>query len=455
MLTMRSIILLVCQIYQTLHALGQVGRDFDPDDHPAAFFLQMYFGAWQPFYIYNSGWRSPEQGSKHVSLQFHLRLLSRDGLPPVYLPTMAQGGISSSCIYFNRFEGSIPSPLGGKKFELTEARLAVLLNTTLSNRPLYAITLLDDFRICTYVDESDALAKIKSLGFKVPGAQTGIAMFLAMLHIAHFYWAMEWGLFLDAMDTMLDFGIHSALNPEDRRKLMFDRSLTMAESYFAVLQTLRVCKVWIQEVPKNLADLKIQYTGTITAFFPTEFPEGEHAGDIDAFWEKDIEDAKTAAEPLLARVTQMEEDVKSLRDGLMSTTQLLEATRASTLNQYILVFTFATIFYLPLGFVAAIFGMHLFDHEDASRNQRSFYITTALMAVVTYAFAALAIVGIRHHDRSQQTKPSWSNSVRLFVGGLWKLFRPQQKYVSLDATTLMPGGDSSSEPGAKSTTDMA
>ncbi|RHZ64657.1 hypothetical protein CDV55_102098 [Aspergillus turcosus] len=119
------------------------------------------------------------------------------------------------------------------------------------------------------------------------------------------------------------------------------------------------------------------------------------------------------------------------------------------MNRYILVFTVATIMYLPMGFVASIFGMHLLDYPSLEQTQRSFYITMVLMSVITYLIANLAIFGIRKHMRVKGTeqarrwKALWNDFSELVLRDTfkqWDLAGP------FDRNNRVPSWDSLAVP---------
>ncbi|PVH71384.1 hypothetical protein DL98DRAFT_371537, partial [Cadophora sp. DSE1049] len=127
--------------------------------------------------------------------------------------------------------------------------------------------------------------------------------------------------------------------------LMFDNnSLSRSELffYFTTLQLLRISSEWIRggmEDLKSLAEASAWY----------------YKGLPDSDGPKRSHDDPTSLN--VSRVLEQNwknktEEVKSLRDGLFNATAVREASRRSTLNHYILVFTVVTIVYLPLSFTA-------------------------------------------------------------------------------------------------------
>jgi hypothetical protein len=92
-----------------------------------------------------------------------------------------------------------------------------------------------------------------------------------------------------------------------------------------------------------------------------------------------------------------------------------EAFESGELNQYIFIFTVATIFYLPLGFVTvklssiyvdskltsqSVFGMHLYDTTDPGvvHARPKFWITIVVISVATYVIVGYWLVRNENKD---------------------------------------------------------
>ncbi|KAJ5213480.1 hypothetical protein N7449_000649 [Penicillium cf. viridicatum] len=126
-------------------------------------------------------------------------------------------------------------------------------------------------------------------------------------------------------------------------------------------------------------------------------------------------DSELQFRPLPDRIERKVEEVKGLRDGLFNATSVKEASKGTRLaensrrqNRYILVFTVATVFYLPMGFVTSFFGMHLFDPDDGlTASQTPFIITFVVLSIATYVIATVALLVVRDDDWICRTLESW------------------------------------------------
>ncbi|KAL4875682.1 hypothetical protein BJY04DRAFT_223798 [Aspergillus karnatakaensis] len=242
---------------------------------------------------------------------------------------------------------------------------------------------------------------------------------------------------------------------ENRRRLMFDdNNFSKSDQYFAALQTMHICTDWIKGSLRDFRVLCEDTKGQISRV------PGITDGDEDMKSFKELCDDVLANserdfQPLLDRIERKVEEVKGLRDGVrfpqhpdtpylapryiygplrdLLTLILILAVqcnlrqgsfKGTNQNRYILVFTVATVFYLPMGFVTSFFGMHLFDpNDDPSASRRPFIITFVVIAVATYVIAASALFVIREDAWIKTTIAGWKRSVAFeFMQRQWSSF---------------------------------
>ena len=117
-----------------------------------------------------------------------------------------------------------------------------------------------------------------------------------------------------------------------------------------------------------------------------------------------------------------------------------EATKGTNINEYILVFTVMTITYLPLGFVATLYGIDMFNFEIPGQTT-SFAVTTVIVSLVTY----LAAWGLLYGVRQRRKKDSFGD----LISGLRGWARPatdMTKRVLKTRNSPKQAGQSSDEP---------
>jgi len=164
---------------------------------------------------------------------------------------------------------------------------------------------------------------------------------------------------------------------------MFDSAeseLSASESYFAILQLLRIAAEWVNESMVHLSQLRNDISKTYPQFLremaknvdDQEYLSAVRANEIN--WAILTDHQRQLGNGLLARIRRKEEEAKGLRDAvcnsccriqrvgallltyhpgqLFNATSVKEATKSTELNHYVLIFTIVTIFYLPLGYVA-------------------------------------------------------------------------------------------------------
>lgn len=113
---------------------------------------------------------------------------------------------------------------------------------------------------------------------------------------------------------------------------MIDRSdLQLSEFYFAIIQTLRIAADWIQESMDDLqttvADMERLYFSpedtTPAADLATFLPPSQAPRDIEIQvfkknWDTVLSRQRMIGDALLARIFKKQEEIKSLRDGVIT-----------------------------------------------------------------------------------------------------------------------------------------
>lgn len=148
-----------------------------------------------------------------------------------------------------------------------------------------------------------------------------------------------------------------------------DSDLEKSQVYFELLQILRTMDEWIYGSLEDLVRIRKDWKSKISVRFLQSF----NAKKPMRQWYKRIEIyyCLIMMKHLWDRLERRTEDIKSLRDGvsherltrannsswpmllqLFNATAVLEAIMSRQMNQAVLIFTLATVFYLPLGFVA-------------------------------------------------------------------------------------------------------
>jgi hypothetical protein len=120
---------------------------------------------------------------------------------------------------------------------------------------------------------------------------------------------------------------------------------------------------------------------------------------IDAF--QNVEDP--AAERLLARKKEMERNSKKLHNQIEKTAQVLryniEVAEEGD-SKAVLVFTLVTIIFLPLSFVASLFGMNTADMRNLENNQSIFWaVALPLTALIGGLSLIVAYGGTQLRER--------------------------------------------------------
>jgi predicted nuclease with TOPRIM domain len=91
-----------------------------------------------------------------------------------------------------------------------------------------------------------------------------------------------------------------ALHNSTQEELVHSRAIITSKSYFTVLQTLRICRNWIDEVTKNLDDLR------------KRMGELKSSKSLESRWDMLEKQREGATDELLDRIRRIEVEFKSL-----------------------------------------------------------------------------------------------------------------------------------------------
>ncbi|KAH6641214.1 hypothetical protein F5144DRAFT_562857 [Chaetomium tenue] len=167
---------------------------------------------------------------------------------------------------------------------------------------------------------------------------------------------------------------------------MLSDSLAHSKLYFQLLHLLRIMPLWIRETKYDLE--KLRHECNITICNPIQgadhHPFLRYAGLVHQNWDAMMFHFHELESELCRRIDAKTDEIRGLRDGLFNASSLLEAHKATSMNRSIIIFTTITIFYLPLGFVTAIFSMDLMHDTDLASLKRPYTITMVVVSLVTY-----------------------------------------------------------------------
>ncbi|KAK3349674.1 hypothetical protein B0T25DRAFT_459449 [Lasiosphaeria hispida] len=253
--------------------------------------------------------------------QYHMRALTA---PPWLMP-LGSG--------LRRVNGTL-AKIDHSHINLREVRYSVGLKTTWRlDFPVFCLITMADSTVGR-LQELPQLGEINAwdtAGIHPSARATGVAAFSFRVRSLLPLWGAQWSCLLDAIERLLATDI------------------------------LRIAADWIQESLDDLRqmvdDIQERYFSSTTDEFATFLPLEPSLQDA-AFrtfkqnWESVMLLQQRIGTALLSRIAKEQDHVKSLQDGLFNTTSVIEATKSTKLNSYILTFTIITIIYLPLSFIA-------------------------------------------------------------------------------------------------------
>ncbi|KAK8040378.1 hypothetical protein PG991_000166 [Apiospora marii] len=251
----------------------------------------------------------------------------------------------------------------------------------------------------------------------------GIAIYQKALVDVLDGWHKDWEKLLIMLDDVMTVQIEDIYDTKKRASLMFETStgskFERSDRYFFVTELLRISAEWIKETGNDLQHLQAVTTRELLkgiAHAKHNY-NGEHpntisweacADVISHNWTIVFQAYEKYEKDLLGKIERKAQEVKSLRDGLFSATSVREATKSTSINEYILVFT-----------VMTLYGIDMFNF-DIPGQTTSFAITTVLVSLATY----LAAWGIMYGVRQRRKK-----------GGLGELLSGLRGWIGISADT--------------------
>ncbi|KAF2744806.1 hypothetical protein M011DRAFT_157469 [Sporormia fimetaria CBS 119925] len=202
------------------------------------------------------------------------------------------------------------------------------------------------------------------------GKTAGYHLFLALLSEILESWEKNWNRCLEHLDECMKMDLGDILDDQRAQQLMIDTNFRKSLVYFKVIQVLRI---FSDRIRNTRSDLEVV----------------EQLKTCSTMIEDLVASHDEATERLLKMIATKTEEIKGLRDGLFNASSLREASSATTMNRFIIVFTIVTVLYLPPSLIAAVFGTDLFnsEEEDSSRTLRQYINSTITVSVITHVFA--------------------------------------------------------------------
>ncbi|KAK0739448.1 hypothetical protein B0T21DRAFT_284230 [Apiosordaria backusii] len=204
---------------------------------------------------------------------------------------------------------------------------------------------------------------------------------------------------------------------------MFDNSFTQLRLYFQLLHLLQIIQDSIQEATNTLRGLRSQHIGMLRYYVNTrDFSPAspETAAIVSKNWDTIVDTFDARVATLNRLITAKTSEIERLRDGVCNllllsgfccnATTLSEASKSTSMNRHIIIFTAVTILYLPLGFVTAVYSMSLIGDEALSHLKGPYVGSMLVVAGLTYVISIAAVFFVDREKimpRISQHVPVW------------------------------------------------
>ncbi|KAF8251251.1 hypothetical protein K440DRAFT_615862 [Wilcoxina mikolae CBS 423.85] len=182
----------------------------------------------------------------------------------------------------------------------------------------------------------------------------------------------KWEEVLDALDRQTSFPSTILFDHQTRQSILFeDDNFTNSKRYFWALQSLRLFGEQIEVTLRALPNIFC----TLCLLDGNDFSQEEQ--------ERVLKSHITEFRAIGERIERKRQEIQGLSDGLFSASSVIEARLAADQNSNIRMLTLVTIAYLPLSFIASIYGMGALP--KSANNLASFFIATAVACFITFS----------------------------------------------------------------------
>ncbi|KAH7472873.1 hypothetical protein FOMA001_g11862 [Fusarium oxysporum f. sp. matthiolae] len=338
-------------------------RNFHMVGYSASFFYSNFRGGWEVRFDH------VEQTALHWQIRY-------------FRPISENEGTDINHLLSKRQTAAIQH--GTRAISLQEQRARISFRVLDETPGLFSILILADEPMFPDLYETDSVDKVKAnwerYGLKAKERTVPITHYLFEICRVFGKCMDAWGEALDAIDGLIHVSLDDFDDPSRVEDLMFDRSFDRSKDYFVALQLLRVMDEWIDEIVLSVKELR-------------EHPMVEHlplcAAEANNNFDATIKNMKERAEVVQKRIRKKQEEINSLRDGLFNATSLREATKAMSLNQAIYIFTFVTVLFTPISFLATFWALPFLNNpaegSDTVPEPSAFRNSFIVVPLLTYA----------------------------------------------------------------------
>ncbi|CAG8956709.1 hypothetical protein HYFRA_00012253 [Hymenoscyphus fraxineus] len=285
----------------------------------SVFFLGRYCGPWQSSISHNTKreTRHPVnelEGRAHVELrlQLHMRAFTLNKADK-----LLRKDVSIDCIVCDRLAVSTKIPVAAEdvSWGVMECRWAYDVRCPVpapqNDEMGFVVLRMVDYNL--FLEEEGEQEMNSDLNSDSRWA--GILVFQKLLFDGCVEWEGEWRGLLKDLDLFIGFNVNDMSDKQLRHQLMYDdRKLSRSESYFLILQLLRVFEDWITTTNHEIAQIAEECEREISDLgFPDQ--------DVSANWEIILSAQRKRTQSLLAHIGTKTEEIESLRSGV-STFQL-------------------------------------------------------------------------------------------------------------------------------------
>ncbi|KAI0181034.1 hypothetical protein GGR52DRAFT_567283 [Hypoxylon sp. FL1284] len=228
---------------------------------------------------------------------------------------------------------------------------------------------------------------------------SAILLFQNAVTVAIKQWELHHQQCLDQIDRCVS--VHSdahqrrGIFSDTNRDLLFDRSFDKSWRYFQLLNILRVFSEWDREYYADTQRLNNLFSASgPLKELAEEYEDLELLSSlptIERDWKDMMKKQYDIMERFKGQIKAKTDDIVGLRDALFNASSLLEASKSTQMNRYVITFTIVTVAFLPPSYIATLYGTQLFNDETSAQTITKFQIVIVSVSLGTYIVAFMLI----------------------------------------------------------------
>ncbi|OIW24520.1 hypothetical protein CONLIGDRAFT_99439 [Coniochaeta ligniaria NRRL 30616] len=201
---------------------------------------------------------------------------------------------------------------------------------------------------------------------------------LDLIKVVHCYLKAiprDWDAVIDHIEGLLVEG-HSICSPHDHDRLLVDdENLTRSRKYFWIMTSIDEFLVLLRRTVEAIEQLYEAHSQGVHQSRDCESDEDEIDDEIKNTQRRLLKQFNTC----IHRLEEQKQRAELFRSGLFNASAVMESRLSSRLSENVMLLTYVSIFYIPLGFITSLWAV-----PDTKLRANQLAVAMVIVGVVTY-----------------------------------------------------------------------